>query len=77
MQYELWGKIMLEFETAQGNKYAWCDDVGLIIPESLEMRAILNQINLQDPVLDESILTSLMKTYNEDEIKYCYKSIKK
>jgi len=68
---------MLEFETAQGNKYAWCDDVGLIIPESLEMRAILNQINLQDPVLDESILKTLMKSYNEDEIKYCYKWIKK
>jgi uncharacterized protein len=68
---------MLEFETPAGNMYAWDDEVGLFIPFSLEMRAVINEIANKESFTKEKVVNSLKENFNEDDIAYCYDWIRK
>ncbi len=68
---------MLEFETSAGNMYAWDDDIGLFIPFSLAMRAVLNEIAVQKTICREYVIRQLIDDFDEEDIAYCYDWLQK
>jgi len=52
---------MIKFETPAGNKYAWDDDVGLFIPLSPTMSAVLNEISDRQAICKEHIIDGVIK----------------
>ena len=57
--------------------YAWDDEVGLFIPYSLTMRAVLNEISDQKSLPKEDVLERLGKNFKMDEVAFCYDWLKK
>jgi uncharacterized protein len=68
---------MIKFETPAGNKYAWDDDVGLFIPLSPTMSAVLNEISDRQAICKEHIIARLESMFNVEEILFCYNWINK
>lgn len=62
---------MLEFETPAGNMYAWDDNVGLFIPISPVMKAILNEMSDYRSLSREIVVERLKEEFNEEEIAFC------
>ncbi len=68
---------MLEFKTRNGNTYAWCDEVGLVIPLSTTMKTVLNEMTGQKHQSKEAILNRLNRGLNEEDVVFCYEWINK
>ena len=69
---------MLEFYSGNGNMYAWDNEVGLSIPFSHTMRAVMNELSDQKSISNKGIIIKkLKKDFEEEEISYCYDWIKK
>ncbi len=75
----IWGKRgkMLEFETQSGNIYAWDDEIGISIPFSPILRAVLNTISYHKTTSRDIIVENLKDQYNEEDIMFYYNWIKK
>ncbi len=52
--------------------YAWDDEVGLFIPFSLDMRAVLNEISSQKSLAREKVIGQLKENFDEEEVAFCY-----
>ncbi len=63
---------MFEFKTATGNAYAWDDKIGLFVPFSSTMAAIINEINTLESVPKEIVVQRLKSSYDEEDIALCY-----
>ncbi len=63
---------MLEFETSSGNSYAWDDHVGLFIPVSNTMKAVINEISNQKNLTKNQIANILNGLFDKDDISFCY-----
>ncbi len=68
---------MLEFETSAKNMYAWDEDVGLFIPLTPTMSAVINLISEQDSMSLDDVAEQLKDNYDYEEIVFCYDWIKK
>ncbi len=68
---------MLEFETQSGSMYAWDDEMGLFIPFSPTMKAVINEISNRELPLEKSIIERLGGDFEEEDISFCYGWIKK
>ncbi len=68
---------MLEFETSAGNMYAWDDKIGLFIPSSPTMQAVMARISSQKSLSRENAIEQLKENFNQDEIEFCYDWINK
>lgn len=67
---------MLEFETWK-NTYAWDDEVGLFVPFSKTMRAVMNRISSPEHSSRDSLIDNLKEDFKEEDIAFCYDWIKK
>ncbi len=68
---------MLEFKTLARNMYAWDENVGLFIPFSPTMSAVVNLISDQESISLDRVIGQLKDNYNREEIAFCYDWIKK
>lgn len=68
---------MLEFETSNGNIYAWDDEVGLFIPFSATMKAVREEISSEKSMSMENVIKILKKDFDPEEIIFCYNWLKK
>lgn len=66
---------MLEFETSKGNVYAWDDEVGIFIPFSDTMRAVITEMS--NDISIEHIIKKLEKDFDQEDIVFCYNWLKK
>jgi len=68
---------MLEFETLEGNKYAWDDNIGLFIPFPTVLKALINEISSHKSVSRDNIVERLKSNFPEEEIAFYHDWIKK
>lgn len=68
---------MLEFETPGGNIYAWDDEIGIFIPFSPTMKAVIDEIACEKFLSKIEIIGLLNDEFEEDEIIFCYDWIRK
>jgi uncharacterized protein len=71
------GKGMLKFETPSRNVYAWDDEVGLFVPFSSTMEAVINEISRQGYHSKEQIIKRLREDFREEEVAFCYDWLQK
>jgi uncharacterized protein len=68
---------MLEFETPSGNIYAWDNELGLFIPFSQTMRAVIKETINQKSISKQEVIRKLKDNFAEKEIIFCYDWLKK
>jgi uncharacterized protein len=68
---------MIEFKSANENKYAWDGDLGLFMPITPTMSAVLKEISSIDSASKEAIIEELKAEFDEEEVAYCYDLIQK
>lgn len=68
---------MLDFKTPAGNMYAWDNKIGLFIPVSPTMKAVMDEITSQNSVSRDKLIDKLVDNFNEEDIVFCYNWIKK
>jgi hypothetical protein len=68
---------MLKFETPSRNVYAWDDEVGLFVPFSSTMEAVINEISRQGYHSKEQIIKRLREDFREEEVAFCYDWLQK
>lgn len=62
---------MLEFETPNGNMYAWDDEIGLFIPLSPTLKAVMKKVLNLGFAPKEMIIEQLKGFFDEEEIAFC------
>ena len=63
---------MLEFETPAGNMYAWDGEMGLFIPFSPTMKAIISDFSSQNSLSREKVVEQLKEDFDVEELTFCY-----
>ena len=68
---------MLKFETPSRNVYAWDDEVGLFVPFSSTMEAVINEISRQGYHSKEHIIERLSEDFQVEEVAFCFDWLQK
>ncbi|MFB3765154.1 MAG: radical SAM protein [Methanotrichaceae archaeon] len=68
---------MLEFNTPTGNMYAWDNKIGLFIPMTPVMKAVMEEVSSQSSISKDELVTNLRDSFNEGDIIFCYSWIRK
>ncbi|MFZ3134499.1 radical SAM protein [Methanothrix sp.] len=63
---------MIEFKSFGDNIYAWDEEIGLFIPYSADMRAVMDELLNTNSVTKEEIIEKFKGDFKEEDIAFCY-----